>query len=134
MTTLAENLRNKFINTGAIQALIGPRMYQDHPLQGPPRPFIFFQRSSVRHERALDDAQGEAPFSHSFDVECVADRDSQAEALSDAVRTLDGFTGTLGDTTIKRLFVDDQSDDYVPVGAGSDSGRFVKALRMEVFP
>lgn len=134
MTTLAENLRNKFINTSAIQTLIGPRMYQDHPLQGPPRPFIFYRRGAVAHERALDDAQGEMPFWHYFDMELVADRESEAEALVDAVRTLDGFQGTMGDASINRMFVADQNDDYEPVYAGGDSGRFVKTLRVEVHP
>ena len=134
MTTLAENLRSKFLATSAISTLVGGRMFQDHPLQGPPRPFIYFARSSTEHERSLGEAQGSVPFRHIFDVECVADRDSQAESLADAVRTLDGFAGALGDSTVNRMFLEDQSDDYVPVNSGGDSGRFVKALRMEVIP
>lgn len=132
MATLAENLRSKFLATDAIASRVQSRMFQDVPQTNQPRPFIFFRRSSTNHERTLGESQGETPFSHTFDVELVGDRESDAELLVDAVRTLDGFTGTAGAGTVKRLFIEDQTDDYEPVNSGD--GRFIKSLRMEVYP
>lgn len=134
MADLAENLRTKFLATEVISSKVGSRVHQNRvPAIIEPRPFIYFARTGTEHARALDDSQGQVPFHHSFAVECIGDSPAQANALADAVRTLDDFSGALGDSTAKHLFVDDQDDDYAPVGAGSDQGRFVAALAVEVY-
>ena len=134
MATLPENLRTKFLQTAAIESKIGQRMHHDKvPQITEQRPFIFYQRTGTEHARALDDSQGQVPFHQSFAFECVADSPRDAEALADAVRTLDDFSGTAGDQTIRHLFVDEQNDDYAPIAAGSDAGRFVYALAVEVY-
>lgn len=131
---LAENLRTLMLSTDAIKTRIGRRMHQDSVPQDEPRPFIYFGRTGVRLERCHDDAAGEAPFSHTFAVECVADTPRDMNTLVDAVRTLDLYAGTFGDSTIQGMFIEDQSDDYVPINAAGDKGRHVAALSVEVVP
>lgn len=134
MADLAENLLAKFIATDAITSKVGRRVHQNKiPAVVEPRPFIYFARTGTEKATALDDSQGQVPFHESFAVECIGDTPAQANQLADAVRTLDDFSGTMGTQTVKHLFVDDQDDDYAPVGAGSDQGRHVAALAVEVY-
>lgn len=131
---LAENLRTLFLSTDAIKQRIGRRMHQDKVPQNERRPYIYYGRQNVRLERALDDDPGEAPFSHTFALECVGDTPRETSQLVDAVRTLDLHTGAFGDSTVQLISIDDQSDDYDPVNAGGDRGRHVAALSVEVVP
>ena len=130
MADIAENLRTLFTGTTAIKERIGGRMSQDKVPTGYQRPFIYYERTAVRHERTLGDAQGEVPFSETFAIVCVADTPRDAEGLEDAVRTLDGGAGT----GIDRLFIDEQDDDYEPVAEGLEAGRYMRILSAEVFP
>lgn len=132
MPDVAENLRTLFLETSAISQRIGTRMSQDKVPQGAlgKRPYVFYERTGVRHERCLNDVQGETPFSETFAVWSVADKPRDAEALEDAIRTLDGGTGN----GIKLLFIDDQDDDYEPILEGLDDGLYLRILSVEVFP
>lgn len=134
MTTLAANLIATLTSNSAIKAKVGNRIAQDSVPQGLPRPFLFLQRTGIRQERCHDDAQGEEPFSQTFAIECVADDPKAADETADVVRGLDLHTGAFGDTTCKRLFVDDQQADYEPINAGGDDGRHVAVLSVEVIP
>lgn len=136
MTTVAANLRTTFLTAGsagaALKNRIGDRIAQDSIPQGWERPFLFLQRTGIRQERCLDEAQGQVPFSQTFSVEAVADEPTTADEVADLVRGFDLYTGTFGSSTCRRIFVNDQQADYEPINAGGDDGRHVTVLSVEV--
>lgn len=133
MADVATRLRSLLLADSDITATVGQRVHQATVPEGIEPPFIFFKRTSVRWERSLDD-RGDPPFSHRFDVDCVAlDLDS-AQELADAVRAYDGYgtytgSGTFGDSTCKQIIVEEQTDEYE-----SGFGDHVASLSVEVIP
>lgn len=134
MTTLAENVRTFLLGQAAISQRIGARVCQDFVPQGFRRPYIYFERMSVRHERVVDEEQGTRPFSQTFAVACVADTLYEAEQLADAIRTVDGYRGTFGDSAVQATFVGEQDDQFDRERLGSDAGRHLRILTVEVIP
>lgn len=68
-----------------------------------------------------------------IDIDCKATAQAKAGALADAVSGfLKDYTGTAGDSSIKAVIWNDQSDDYVPDGEGTDTGVYYETLDFSI--
>lgn len=136
MADIAENLRAFILADDDIAAKVGTRVVQDVLAEGRPMPFVWFSRTSTTHERCLGESSL-TPFSHVFAVECISDDLDESQALADLVRArCDSLAcgGTLGATTVSNVFAEEQDDGYEYANANENSGLFISALSVEVYP
>ena len=89
--------------------------------QGSELPHIVLTRGSTDFLPTLDATSG-LQF-EAVDIDCKARNQEDAEDTADAVKTfIDDYTGTAGNSTIRAIVMQDQSDDYVADGEGKDTG------------
>lgn len=108
------------------------RVHWNHVPEEPTELYIWFSRSGTDTDRTLDQSKGQAPWSVSFDLECIGTDAGNVVSLAEAVQALDCDKGTFGAATCQLILVGDSSDDYVPRGVYSDEGLHVQVLRVEV--
>lgn len=133
--TVDENMVAFLKADATVSRLCGGRIHKNKIKQGSIRPHVWFARESSEQEDTLDDANGAAPFRHFYDVEIVADTNGEADRLAEAVRArCHLFTGTFGDSTVKRIFAEVQDEQYEPHNVGGDTGLHVPSLRVQVVP
>ncbi len=98
--------------------------------EGAPATRMFFQRAETTYEPLLN---GTPVVEHIvFDVECVSPDLATSMQLANAVRAMNTFTGTMGDTLVLACDVQEQSDEYVYHHDYADEGLAVDALRLEL--
>lgn len=131
MSTLAEDLRSYLLANGSISSLTS-RVHWNNVPEEPTDLYIWFSRSGTDTDRTLDQEQGLAPWSVSYDIECIGVDPGDTIALADAVQGLDCDKGPIGSGTCQLILIGDASDDYVPRGVYSDEGLHVQVLRLEV--
>ena len=85
-----------------------------------PRPNIIYQRIDTGREHSNDGPVGIADAL--LQLSCYADQYDQAKALAAAVRSFDGFTGTVGEVFIHSMFLEDESDAPAPPPEGQTRG------------
>lgn len=75
--------------------------------------FVWYARRNTTPLRTLDRAVGpnEQQF---FDIEIYHENIDNTESFADLLQTYDGYRGSFGSGTIQGMFVDGQTDDYVP--------------------
>jgi hypothetical protein len=75
--------------------------------------FIWYARRNTTPLRTLDRASGpnEQQF---FDIEIYHENIDNTESFADLLQTYDGYRGSFGSGKIQGMFVDGQTDDYVP--------------------
>lgn len=130
---MATRFRTFLLADSSIAAVVGQNVHQGFVPEDTPLPVIYFTRTGTRTERALGDV-GTQPFSHTFAVEAIGKDLDESQSLADLVRTrCDGYpgsgVGTFADSTVKGIFVEDQSDDYEPQYGYHDA-----SLSVEVIP
>lgn len=134
MAALEENLVKWLLADTTITSYVGSRVYVN-TLGSDRGDFIFLRQSGSGYEDCLSDAAGSEPFRRFYDVECWSDDLANSRTLGQRVQTVAHLhTGTVGDTTVKRIFAADQDEDYVPKGDGSRESFHGTFLRMEVIP
>lgn len=134
MADVPENLRAMLMATPAISAITQQRIFQDTVPQTSTEPYIWFQvRGTEDIYACMDDAQGIQPGLTTFDLECCAVDIDVAKALARAVRGLNKFRGLMGAQQVCGLFVENQSDEYVPYNDMSDRGSFPCALDVQIY-
>lgn len=134
MAVLEENLRTWLMADATIASYIGSRVF-DSQLANDEGDFIFFQLAETGYEDALDDSSGGLPFRRVYDVECWSDDLARSRVLGQRVQSYAHlYTGTFGDTTVKRIFAANQDEEYQPKGDGSGSCFHSTNLRLEVIP
>ena len=119
----------------AASTTFGGRVHQNTipQLQAKNYPRCWFQRSATDDHLNLDGSRGGLVV-YQYDAECISDTLASAITAADAIRTtLNGKRGTFGAGSVKGVFVEDQSDEYVPRGTGEDAGLHVCALRVRIF-
>jgi hypothetical protein len=132
MTTIAENLKTKILTDTTVKNLAGDRVCFNRVPKSDDRPYIWYAQSGSLHDATTDEAAG-MPTRTLFDVECVALSPERADELKNAVQALLNMArGTFGDSTCQGIFAQEARADYQPRGAGSDSGKHVYALSVEV--
>jgi hypothetical protein len=134
MTDLSEDFRPYLLSKTTIADLVGARVFQNKVPQTATMPFVCYFRRQTLVERATNETNPKATMV-SFDVECVDDSQSGANALAEAVRTaIDGQRGTFGSTTVQGVFVEDHDDDYIPKVNDSDDVVPVATFQVEIYP
>lgn len=136
MADIAENLCKFLLADTTIAAKVGSRVAQDVLAEGKPMPFVWFSRTSTTNERCLGESSL-TPFSHVFAVECISDDINESQSLADLVRLRCeslACGGTLGDTAVSNVFAEEQDDSYEYANANPNSGLFIAALSVEVYP
>jgi hypothetical protein len=129
LADVATRFRTFLLADSSIAAVVGQNVHQGFVPEDTPPPVIYFTRTGTRQERYLGES-GAQPFSHTFAVEPIGKDLDESQELAGLIRTrCDGYIGTFADTTVKGIFVEDQSDDYEPQYGYHDA-----SLSVEVIP
>jgi hypothetical protein len=133
MSDVPTNLRAVLLADSAVAAIVSTRVHQSVVPESVEAPYVWFTRDRSDGPRCLDNGVARNT-EQQFSIECIAEDLSTSQTLADAVSAaLDGKRGTFGDDTVQGVFVDDQTDDYIPRGVSSDDGAFVAALQVRIF-
>lgn len=130
----AQNLRAFMLADTTLRGLVTGIHENQVPQGDTDQAYIWFQQNGKVYDQATDDSAGVSPRSIMFDCECCARGLSASIKIADAVRNLFPYRGAFGDTTVKGVFVNDQSEDYVPINDMGDNGVNVQSLQIEVCP
>lgn len=137
MADIAENLRSVIVNSTAILAVM-PTAAEPHAVEqsgnpeSPDHPRIWYGRSGANEELDLSGTGGLTQ--QTFDLEVISDDLDQAQDIAAAVKKyLNGKRGTFGSGTVQGVFVNDQSDDYLPRGISDESGLAVAAINITIW-
>jgi hypothetical protein len=134
MAVLEENLRTWLLADSTIASYVGSRVFIN-TLNNDKGDFIFIRQSGSGFEDALDDSAGGLPFRRTYDLDVWCEDVDISRTLGQRVQTYAHlYTGTFGDTTVKRVFAADQDEDYVPKGDASRDSFHGTFLRLEVIP
>jgi hypothetical protein len=135
MTDIAPDLRTKLLTDSVLTSLVGSRIHLSHVPQIGAESYIWLAQSGSIEDDTLDDTPGTEANAKTFDLECISYKSQQeASAIRERVRAvLSKFRGTLGNTTVQGVFVEDSLDEYQPRGLGSDEGAYVQTFRVTVF-
>jgi hypothetical protein len=89
--------------------------------------YICYARRNTTPLRTLDLNQGtnEQQF---FDVEIYHQNPDSVEVMAELLQTYDCYRGEFGEGTIQALFVDGQTDDYVPLVEMTDTENMMSAF------
>jgi hypothetical protein len=120
-----------------IKNTVASRICLDH-VDGLPddklKPYIWFRRRVTQSALALDSPVGEEAHEYQFDLEVISKSNREAQAIAATVRTAcHCYRGAFDDSTIQGMFVNDQDDDYQPMGIGEGTGLLVVAMDLQVF-
>ncbi len=131
----AQNLRAFLLADTTLNTLVAGGVHENQvPQMGTEQNYIWLAQNGKVYDQATDDEAGVSPRSIMFDCECCSRKLPESVQIGDAVRNLFPMRGTFGDATIKGVFVNDQSEDYVPINDMGDKGIHVQALQIEVCP
>lgn len=134
MAAIDENLVDWLLADSTLAGYVGSRVFVNG-LSNDPGDFIFVRQSGSGFEDCLDDGAGNEPFRRFYDVECWSDDLDVSRAIGQRVQTYAHlYTGTFGETTVKRVFAADQDEDYQPKADGSKNSFHGTFLRLEVVP
>jgi hypothetical protein len=129
LADVATRLRTFLLADSAIAAAVGPRVHQAFVPEDTPTPCIYFTRAGTGDELCIGEI-GAAPFRHTFALECIGKDLDESQSIAALVKTrCNGYYGSFADTTVKGIFVEDQSDDYEPQYGYHDA-----SLSLEVVP
>lgn len=131
-----QDLRAYLLTSTALTAFVADRICEnDIPTFVDARvDYLWLRQSSRVFAHTFDSAAGEAPQALLFDVECCSRSLRNSAAMADAVRALFPYAGTMGDSTIKAAFVNDQGEDYEPLNESASKGIHVQSLQIEICP
>jgi len=136
VASLGINLRSFLLGLTELAAIVGLRVHQDHVPQfkvepdGYFPPYIWFSRGGIGREDCLAPELGSDPDFENWDIECIAPSGTIANDMVEQILAIDGYKGELGDQQIQAVFVEEQTDDYVPRGLRTDVGSNVRALSL----
>ncbi len=115
------DLRTYLLAQTSITACIGQRLYLTRLPYDATFPAVSYQRMTGGYGHDLDGATGYCEAIFDFDVwgnDTVAN-----ESAGEALRLkLQGFTGTMGSTSVKRVTLDNETDYFHPPQTGDDPG------------
>lgn len=130
--SIRSGLRTYLASQPAITAIVGPSgIYPVRLPQTAAVPALLYRRETGGHDHVLTGSGGHALAN--FRLDCVADKYADVDALAEAVRqALQGFSGSMGDATVRNVILEDEHDDYVAPLDGSDVGLFVTSLTYRI--
>jgi hypothetical protein len=110
-------LRSALVSNTITSSIVGARIY---PLLAPKTaslPFITWRRSGITREHTLSGPMGVPNVS--VEMQSFATTYEDARELADRVRlVLDGYGGTLNNTEVKHVSLEQESDDFVQLAGG----------------
>lgn len=110
-------LRSVLIRAPAVAILLGTRVY---PILAPASaalPFVVTRRSGINREHTLAGPMGVPTVSVEFQT--YAATYEEARQVADRVRSvLDGYGGTVNNVEVKRVSLEQESDDFVQLAGG----------------
>jgi len=110
-------LRSALVSSANVSALVGSRIYPILAPQTAALPFIVWRRSGISREHTLAGPMGVPTVS--VEMQLLANTYEQARELADKVRVvLDGYGGTLNNTEVKHVSLEQESDDFVQLAGG----------------
>jgi hypothetical protein len=110
-------LRAALVASGPVSALVGRRIYPILAPQTAALPFIVWRPSGISREHTLSGPMGVPTVS--VEMQLLANTYEQARDLADKVRVvLDGYGGTLNNTEVKHVSLEQESDDFVQLAGG----------------
>jgi hypothetical protein len=127
MSIFAEDLRTYIAASTAINQYTSTRIHYAQVPQSSAYPHVWFRITSDTEERTMDGAGGihEAY----VDLECAGLTQTSAQTVATALKDrLDGYAGTMGNSSCKACFLRDKDDDYIPFSNQSDEGVVVIAF------
>lgn len=111
-------LRSALVGSAAVSAIVGSRIYPVLAPASAAMPLVTWRRSGVQREQTLSGPMGLPRVSVEYSI--YGTTYEQARELADSMRAvLDGYGGTLDNTTIRQTSLEDESDDFVTL-AGAD--------------
>lgn len=110
-------LRSALVSTTVVTSMVGTRVY---PLLAPKTaalPFITWRRAGVNREHTLAGPMGMP--SVTVEMQSFANTYEDARELADRVRlVLDGYRGTVNNTEVKSVSLENELDDFVQLAGG----------------
>lgn len=111
-------LRSALLNSQPVAALVAERVHPVMAPGSPTLPFVVYRRISIQRSQSLGGPLGLPRLSVEFNI-YGATYDS-ARQVADAVRAcLDGYGGSLENTTVEQTSLESESDDFVSL-AGAE--------------
>lgn len=110
-------LRTVLVGNTSVTSMVGTRIY---PLVAPKTaalPFITWRRSGISREHTLAGPMGMPNVS--VEMQIFAPTYEDVRELADRVRlVLDGYGGTVNNTEVKNVSLEQESDDFVQLAGG----------------
>lgn len=110
-------LRTALVSTTVVTSMVGTRIY---PLLAPKTaalPFITWRRAGVSREHTLAGPMGMP--SVTVEMQSFANTYEDAREVADRVRlVLDGYRGTVNNTEVKSVSLENELDDFVQLAGG----------------
>lgn len=115
-----------------VVAYVKTAIFETHPTERVD-PYIVIRRVSSENADVLNGSAGDAPLFYGLEIECTSEKEWQANAVADAVRTaIHLYRGTFDDSTAKGCFVDSDSLDFQAYQEGSDEGKYTRRLETRI--
>lgn len=112
--TIEQGLYTHLAADGGVSALVSTRIYPQVIPQDVDLPAIAYQKISAPRDHTHDGPSGLVRAR--MQITCAGASYAVAKTLSEAVRAaLDGFSGTMGSTTVNAVFLDNERDDWAQV-------------------
>lgn len=109
-------LRAALIASPTVSAVVGSRIF---PIvsYSEPLPLIIWKRVGITREHSLSGPIGTPTVS--VEMQLIAETYEQVRELADKVRlVLDGYGGTLNNTEVKHVYLEQEADDFVQLAGG----------------
>ena len=133
MPSIGEDLRTFLLADSDISSAVGAgRVYQNEAVENYVGTFIWYARTDTEPLQTLDESAGTRPWTEWVDLECISESIDEAIDLGALIRTKHATRGTFGAGTVSGLFINSQSDSYVPRGDASDDGLNVCAFAVQL--
>jgi len=110
-------VRAALVASASVSAIVGSRIYPILAPQTAALPLIIWRRSGIERQHSLSGPIGTPTVS--LEMQLLATTYEQARELADKVRlVLDGYGGTLNNTEVKHVYLDQEADDFVQLAGG----------------
>jgi len=111
-------LRTALVGSTAVTSIIGTRIYPVLAPASAALPLVTWRRSGIERGQTLAGPVGLPRVSVEFSI--YGTTYEQAREVADSMRVvLDGYGGTVDNTTVRQTSLEDESDDFVTL-AGAD--------------
>jgi len=110
-------VRAALVASASVSTIVGSRIYPILAPQTAALPLIIWRRSGIDRQHSLAGPIGTPTVS--LEMQLLATTYEQARELADRVRAvLDGYGGTLNNTEVKHVYLDQEADDFVQLAGG----------------